>query len=117
MYLSRAIEYAVQNGRARSVPLKWLFPLIGIRASKSGINYRIFSVVAVNAALVLVAMRPAIAVLGIRLTRALGHVIATSQPAVFSRAKAGHECREGCHRFQLFLAKVPGVADVVLKSC
>ena len=44
----------------------------------------------------------------------------TSQPTIFSRAKAGHECREGCHRFWLFLAEVSGerlVADVVLKSC
>ena len=91
MYLARAIEYTVQTGRAQSVPLKWLFPLTGLRASESGINCRIFSVVAVNAALVLVATRPAIAVLGIQITRALGHVIATSQPTVFSRAKAGHE--------------------------
>ena len=40
--------------------------------------------------------------------------------AVFSRTKVGHECHEGCHRFRLFLDKVPGeplVADVVLKSC
>ena len=44
----------------------------------------------------------------------------TSQPTVFSRTKAGHECREGCHRFRLFLTKVPGeplIADVLLKSC
>ena len=54
------------------------FPLTGFRASESGINCRILSIVAVNATLVLVATRPAIVVLGIRITRALGHVIATS---------------------------------------
>ena len=84
------------------------FPLTGFRASESGINCRILSVVAINAALLLVAMRPATVVLGIRITRVLGRVIATSQPAIFSRTKAGHECREGCHRFRLFLTKVPG---------
>ena len=99
---------------------EWLFLLTGFRASESGNNCRILSIVVVNAALLLVAAQPATAVLGIRITRALGHVIATSQSAVFSRAEAGHECHEGCHRFRLFLAKVPGepfVADVVLESC
>src|SRR3954463_2226349 len=107
MYLARAIEYTVQTRRARSVSFEWLFPLTGFGASESGINCRILSIVAVNAALVLVATRPAIAVLGIRITRLLCHVIATSQPAVFSRAKAGQECHEGCHGFRLFLFKVP----------
>ena len=78
MYLARAIEYSVQIGWARSISFEWLFPLIGFRASESGINCRILSIVAVNAAFVLVATRPAIIVLGIRITRALGHVITTS---------------------------------------
>ena len=78
MYLARAVEYSVQIGRTRSSSFKWLFPLTGFRASESGINCRILSIVAVNAALVLVATRPAIVVLGIRITRVLGHVIAAS---------------------------------------
>src|SRR3954469_15610367 len=119
MYLARAVEYSVQIGRARTISLEWLFPLTGFRASESGTNCRILSIVAVNAALVLVATRPATVVLGIRITRAFGHVIAASQPAVFSRTKAGHECREGCHRFRLFLSKVPGkplVTDIMLEG-
>ncbi len=55
-----------------------LFLLTGFIASESSINCRILSIVAVNAAILLVAMRPAIVVLGIRNTRALGHVITTS---------------------------------------
>ena len=78
MYLARAIEYSVQIGRSRSISFEWVFPLTGFRASESGINCRILSIVAVNAALLLVATRPATAVLGIRVTRALGHVIAAS---------------------------------------
>ena len=78
MYLAQVIEYPVQIGRARSISFECLFPLTGFRASESGINCRILSVVAINAALVLVATRPAIAILGIRITRALGHVVTTS---------------------------------------
>ena len=104
MYLARAVEYSFQIGRTRSSSFEWLLPLNGFRASESGINCRILSIVAVNAALVLIATRPAIVVLGIRITRALGHVITVSEPTVFSRAKAGHECSEGCHGFRLFLS-------------
>ena len=120
MYLSQAVEYSVQTGQAPRIPFEWLFLLTGFRASESGINCRILSVVAVNAALLLVATRPATTVPGIRITRAVGHIVATSKPAVFSRAKAGHECRECCHRFRLFLSKVPGqplVTDIVFEGC
>ena len=78
MYLARAVEYSVQTGRARSISFEWLFPLTGFRVSESRINCCILSIVAINAALLLVAMRPATAVLGIRITRALGHVVTTS---------------------------------------
>ena len=42
-----------------------------------------------------------------------------SQPAVLSRAKAGHECHEGHHGLRFFLAEVSGeplVADIMLKG-
>ena len=120
MYLAQAIEYSVQTGRALSILFEWLFPLTGFIASESGINCRILSVVTVNAALLLVATRPATTVPGIRITRVLGHIVATSKPAVLSHAKVGHECRECCHRFRLFLSKVPGkplVTDIVLEGC
>ena len=82
MYLAQAVEYSVQDERAPRIPFEWLLPLTGFGASESGVDCRILIIVAVNAAFVLVAMRPATAVLGIRITRALGHVISTSQPAV-----------------------------------
>ena len=117
MYLARAVEYSVQTGRAPRIPFEWLFPLTGFRASESGINCRILNIVTVNAALLLVVTRPATTVPGVQITRVLGHIVATSKPVVFSRAKVGHECRECCHRFRLFLYKVPGkplVTDIVL---
>ena len=48
------------------------FTLTGFRASESGVDCRIFSIIAVNAAFVLIATRPAIAVFGIRTTRVFG---------------------------------------------
>ena len=78
MYLARAIEYSVQTGRALSILFEWLFPLTGFRASESGIDCRIFSIVTVNAALMLVATCPAVVILGIQIAEALGYVIATS---------------------------------------
>ena len=41
MDLTRAIQYAIQTGRSRSISFKWLFPLTGSRASESGIDCRI----------------------------------------------------------------------------
>ena len=75
VYLARAVEYSVQIGRTRSSSFEWLFPLTGFGASESGVDCRIFSIIAVNAAFVLVATRPAIAVLGIRTTRIFVEVI------------------------------------------
>ena len=42
-----------------------------------------------------------------------------SQPAVFTRTKAGHECREGCHGLWLLLTEMAGeplLTDVVLEG-
>ena len=120
MDLAQAVENSVQIGQTLGCSFEWLFPLTGFRASESGIDCRILTIIAVNAALLLVATRPATTVPGIRITKVLGHIVATSKPAVFSRAKAGHECRECCHRFRLFLSKVPGkplVTDIVLEGC
>ena len=78
MYLAQAIEYAVQIGRALSISFERLFLLTEFRASESGIDYRIFSIITVNVALVLVATRPAIVVLGIQTTRVFGQVVTAS---------------------------------------
>ena len=56
MYLAQAVEYTVQDGRARRTLFEWLFPLTGFRAFESVIDYRILSIFVVNAALMLVAM-------------------------------------------------------------
>ena len=73
--LAWTIKYAVQAGWARIVLLERLFPLTGFRASESGVDCRILSVVAVNVAFVFVATRPAIAVLGIQTARFFAEVV------------------------------------------
>ena len=63
--LTRAIEYAVQTGWARSTSFEWLFPLTGFRATESGIDCRIFGVIAVVAALMSVTTWSAVIIFGI----------------------------------------------------
>ena len=78
VYLAQAVEYSVQIGRTRSSSFEWLFPLTGFRASESGIDCRILTIVAVNAAFVFIATRPAIAVLDIRTARIFTEIVAAS---------------------------------------
>ena len=59
------IEYAVQTGRARIVSFKWLLLLTGFRATKSGIDGRVFGVIAIVVMLVSVAPGLAVAISGI----------------------------------------------------
>lgn len=63
--LTRAIEYAVQTGRTQIVSFKWLFPLIGIRATESGIDCRVFGIVAIVPTLMSVASWLDVAISGI----------------------------------------------------
>ena len=78
MYLAQAVEYSVQIGRSRISSFEWLFLLTGFRASESGIDCRILTIVAVDAALVFVTTRPAIVVLGIRTASIFAEVVAAS---------------------------------------
>ena len=76
VYLAQAVEYSVQIGRTRSSSFEWLFSLTGFSASESGIDCRILTIVALNAACGFVTTRPAITVLDIRTTRIFGEVVA-----------------------------------------
>ena len=117
--LAWAVEYAVQTGRTRIVIFEWPFPLTGLRAIKFGIDCCVFGAFTMFVAFVFVAPKHAGAVVGLREACIVGCVCTSSQPTILSRTKAGHECREGCHRFWLFLAEVAGepfVADAVFKG-
>ena len=108
MYLARTIEYAVQAGWSLTAPFIRLFPLTGLGAAESGINCSVIGIITIASALVSVTSELAIAVFDLKGARLAGCVFATSQPTILTRAKAGHECREGCHRFGLFLAEMAG---------
>ena len=97
-----------------------LLPLTGLRATEPGIDHRILGVVIIVLTLVSVASRLVFASFSFRGAGVACIVFATGQPTVLARTKAGHECREWCHGFWLFLAEVasePFVADTVLEGC
>ena len=64
-------------------------------------------------------MSRAIAVSDFGSARVAGVVASTSEPAVFFRAKMGHQSGKGWHGFWLFLTEVSGeplVPDAVLEG-
>ena len=65
MNLAWTVEYKVQTGRAQIVPFEWLFTLTGVRATESGIDGRVFGVIAIIATLVSIASGLAVAIFGI----------------------------------------------------
>ena len=118
MNLTRPLEDFVQIGWTVAVALK-RFLLPGFRTTESGVDCRVFWVVVIVLALVFIAAELAVAVLNLRGACLAGSVFGASQPAILTRAKAGHECHEGCHRFWLFSAEVAGdpfVTDAMFKG-
>ena len=102
------------------IPFIWLLLLTGLGASESGVDCRVIGVVTIVSAFVPIGPEPAGAVLGLGGACLAGRIFTMSQPAVLTRAKAGHECCEGCHGFRLFLAEVAGepfVMDAVFEGC
>ena len=119
MYLARAIEYAVQAGWSLIVSLVRFFPLAGLGAAESGVNCSVIGIIPIASAFVSVTSELAVVVLNLGGAYLAGCVFAASQPTILTRAKAGHECHEGCHGFWLFLAEVAGeqfVTDAVFKG-
>ena len=62
MNLTGAIKYAVQAGQARIASFERLFLLTGFRATESGIDCRVFGVVAIVVTLVSIASWLAVAI-------------------------------------------------------
>ena len=96
-----------------------LLPLTGLGATESGVDCRVIGIVTIASAFVSVASDLAVAIFDLGGTRFAFCVFAMGQPAILARAKAGHECREGCHGLRLFLAEVAGepfVTDAMFKG-
>ena len=90
MNLASPIKYSVQTGWTIFVSFEWLIPLTGFRATESGVDCRIFSIFFVDSTLVFVASWLAVAVSNFGSARITGVVASTSEPVVFSCAKASH---------------------------
>ena len=119
VYLARTIEYAVQAGWFSAAPFIGLLSLAGLCATESGMNCCVVGVIAIASAFVSVAPELAGAVFGLGGACFVGRACTASQPTIFSHAKAGHKCREGCHGPWFFLAEVAGepfVPDAMLKG-
>ena len=119
MYLARAIEYAVHAGWSLIVSFIGLLSQAGLGATESGVDCSVIGIIAIASAFVSVTSELAVGVFDLGGACLAGCVFTTSQPTILTCAKAGHECRKGCHRFWLFLAEVAGepfVVDVVLKG-
>ena len=106
VYLAWTVEYAVQAGRSFVVSFVGFLPLAGLGATESGVDCGVIGVVAIGSAFVSIAPELAGAVLGLGGACLAGYAFTASQPAILTRAKAGHECRKGCHGLRLFLAEV-----------
>ena len=119
MDLAQTVKYAVYAGWSLIVSFIRLFPLTKLGATKSGIDSSVIGVVVIASAFVFAASELVVAVLNLRGACLAGCVFAMSQPTILTRAKAGHECHEGCHGFWLFLAEVAGkefVPDAMFKG-
>ena len=119
MDLARLVKYAVHARWSLIVSLIRLFPLTGLGAAESGVYSSLIGVVAIASAFVSATSELAVVISGLGGACFAGRIFTTSQPAVLARTKAGHEGREGGHRFRPFLAEVAGepfVADAMFKA-
>ena len=87
------------------------------RAFQSGVYRRVVWAVFIISTLAVTASWFSISIPDFGCTWVAG--TASCQPVILSRAKAGHECREGRHGLRFFLAEVSGeplVVDIMLKG-
>ena len=90
MNLAWLIQYLVYIGWSVSVFLEWLFSLTGFGAAESGLDHRVLRSFIIISTLVFIASWLAVAVSNFGSARIIGVVASTSEPTVFSRAKAGN---------------------------
>ena len=95
MNLVGPVQYLAQIGWSISIFLEWLLPLTGFGAAESGVDRCVVRSRITIATFVLIAWWFPIAVSNFRSARVAGTVASTTEPAVFSRAKAGHESGKG----------------------
>ena len=93
--------------------------MTGFGAAESGVDRLVLRSFIIIATLVFIASWLAVAVSDFGSARIAGAVASTSEPAVFSRAKAGHQGGKGWHEFWFFLTEVasePLVPDALFEG-
>ena len=89
MNLARALQYTVQTGRSLIISFERLLPLTGLGSAESGVDCRVFSVVAIVPSLMSVTLWLAISIAAVR-SAGMWRGAATSQPPILTRTKTGH---------------------------
>ena len=90
MNLAGPIQYLVEIGWSISIFLGWLFPLTGFGAAESGVDRYVLRYFIIITMLVFIALWLTVAVSDFGSARIASAVAPTSEPTVFSHAKAGH---------------------------
>ena len=89
MNLAQSIQDFVQAGRSLFASFKWLLLLTGSRAPESGIDRRVVRTFFLVLTLVFIASWLPVDIPDFGCARVAG--ASTGQPAIFTRAKAGHK--------------------------
>lgn len=91
----------------------------GFGTTEFGVDRRVLRSFIVIVTLVFIVSWLAVAVSNFGSTRINGAVASTSEPAVFSRAKMGHQSGKGSHGSWFFLTEVAGeplISDAMFKG-
>ena len=95
MNLAGPIQYLSKLDGPSLFALNGFFPLTGFGAAESGVNRCVMRSFIIVVTFVFAASWFAIAVSDFGSARIAGAIASTSEPAVFSRAKAGHQSGKG----------------------
>ena len=79
MNLARTVKYAIYARWSLIVSLIRLFPLTGLGAAESGVNYSVIGIITIASALVSVTSELAVAVCDLGGAHLAGYVFATSE--------------------------------------
>ena len=95
------------------------FSLTGFGTTESGVDRRVLRSFSVIATFVFIVSWLAVAISNFGSTRIIGVYVSTSEPAIFSRAKTGHQSGKGSHGSSFFLTEVkvePLISNAMFKG-
>ena len=95
MNLVGLIQYLIKVGWSVSICLGWFFLLTGLGVAESDVNCCVLCYFIIITTLVFIASWLSVAVSNFGSARVAGAIPSTSEPAIFSRAKVGHQSGKG----------------------